>query len=276
MVNDYSKFWQASNDAVLYCNGDSFTWGTGLGNLECPPQINFDRFEKSRLNNSWPGQLSQIINCDFINDAWAGGSNARMIRRTKKFISEIESCLNVTVVLGWTTAGRTEYSRPLHEIDTQIPYRRQGRTGKYDIDDGTTYVQMQADGLGSKYDPVLQDDVDYQKKFFVENTDADLFVAYMEQIIDIQNFLKEYKIQYLFFNAFGNKELYKENLDDMRIYPLLDQIDFDRFMGWPDEDFCVWSYMEFGNDKLKDGHLGVASHKHLAVLLNNKLKELYG
>ena len=45
MVNDYSKFWQASNDAVLYCNGDSFTWGTGLGNLECPPQINFDRFD---------------------------------------------------------------------------------------------------------------------------------------------------------------------------------------------------------------------------------------
>ena len=80
----------------------------------------------------------------------------------------------------------------------------------------------------------------------------------------------------MFFNAFGNKELYKENLDDMRIYPLLDQIDFNRFMGWPDEDFCVWSYMEFGNDKLKDGHLGVASHKHLAVLLNNKLKELYG
>jgi hypothetical protein len=27
-------------------------------------------------------------------------------------------------------------------------------------------------------------------------------------------------------------------------------------------------------DKLPDGHLGVASHKHLAVLLYDKMKEL--
>jgi hypothetical protein len=34
--------------------------------------------------------------------------------------------------------------------------------------------------------------------------------------------------------------------------------------------------MQDPNDKLPDGHLGVASHKHLAVLLNDKIKELYG
>ena len=47
-------------------------------------------------------------------------------------------------------------------------------------------------------------------------------------------------------------------------------------MGWPDEDFCVWSYMEYGEDKLDSGHLGVASHKHMAVLLKDRLEELYG
>ena len=67
-----------------------------------------------------------------------------------------------------------------------------------------------------------------------------------------------------------------ENVEDRRIYPILDQMNFDKFMGWPEEDFTVWSYMQDPNDKLPDGHLGVASHKHLAVLLNDKIKELYG
>ena len=78
------------------------------------------------------------------------------------------------------------------------------------------------------------------------------------------------------FNTFGIKELFKENVQDRRLYPLIDKMDFDKYMGWPDEDFCVWSYMELGDDQLKDGHLGVASHKHMAVLLNDKFKELYG
>jgi len=98
----------------------------------------------------------------------------------------------------------------------------------------------------------------------------------MEQVIDIQNFLTENKFQYLMFNTFGIKELFKENVQDRRLYPLIDKMDFDKYMGWPDEDFCVWSYMELGDDQLKDGHLGVASHKHMAVLLNDKFKELYG
>ena len=48
-------------------------------------------------------------------------------------------------------------------------------------------------------------------------------------------------------------------------------MNFDKFMGWPEEDFTVWSYMQDPNDKLPDGHLGVASHKHLAVLFNDKI-----
>ena len=52
-----------------------------------------------------------------------------------------------------------------------------------------------------------------------------------------------------------------KNIEDRRIYPILDKMDFDKFMGWPEEDFTVWSYMQDPNDKLPDGHLGVASHK---------------
>ena len=103
-----------------------------------------------------------------------------------------------------------------------------------------------------------------------------MFVKYLEQVIDLQQFLEQKKVKYLMFNAFGNKELYKENFEDRRIYPILDKMNFDTFMGWPEEDFCVWAYMQDPNDKLPDGHLGVASHNHLSVLLYDKLKELYG
>ncbi len=34
MVNDYKQFFdQGSDKPILYTNGDSFTWGTGIGNL---------------------------------------------------------------------------------------------------------------------------------------------------------------------------------------------------------------------------------------------------
>ena len=65
------------------------------------------------------------------------------------------------------------------------------------------------------------------KDFYLENTDSDLFVKYLEQVIDLQQFLEQKKVKYLMFNAFGNKELYKENFDDRRIYPILDKMNFD-------------------------------------------------
>ena len=274
MVNSYTKFWQASKDTVLYCNGDSFTWGTGIGNLYHSPMFAYDQFKKSRLENSWPGQLSQITDCDFINDAWAGGSNDRICRRTKQFINEIDDCARVKVIICWSTPLRTEHKRLTLPDDTKVRYLKQGRTGPYDRHGKYTYVQMHHSGLTSPT-CITEQDKNILKDFFMKHSNADLLVRFIEQVIDMQNFLKENNVDYIFFNAFGFKELYKEHVQDARIYPLLDKMDFDRFMGWPDEDFCVWSYMEYGEDKLDSGHLGVASHKHMAVLLKDKLKELY-
>jgi len=261
---------------IIYANGDSFTWGTGIGNLTAKPQFHYDKFEQARLSNTWPGKLGKQMDCKYVNDGWAGGSNARMVRRTRKFVAEAEDCSNLYVVIGWSTAVRIEYSRPKTEVDTVVPYRFQGRTGPYDIDGDTTYVQIQESGLNSPKDPYYQGDRDYQKDFYLNHSDSDLFVNYLQQVVDLQQFLESKKVKYLFFNAFGNKELYKENFNDRRIYPILDDMNFDTFMGWPEEDFTVWSYMQDPNDKLPDGHLGVASHGHLSVLLYDKLKELYG
>ena len=277
MVNDYRKFWQNKPKApILYANGDSFTWGTGIGNLTAKPQLNWKQFDQARLKNTWPGRLSKLLDAQFINDGWAGGSNSRIVRRTKQFVDDVEDCADIIVVIGWSTAVRIEYARPTEQVDHVVPYRFQGRTGPYDTQDGTTYVQIQESGLNSPRDPYHPPDREYQKDFYLENTDSDLFVKYLEQVIDLQQFLEQKKVKYLMFNAFGNKELYKENFEDRRIYPILDKMNFDTFMGWPEEDFTVWSYMQDPDDKLPDGHLGVASHNHLSVLLYDKLKELYG
>ena len=275
MVNDYSKFWEASKNTILYCNGDSFTWGTGIGQLYHSPMFEYNNFKKARLENSWPGQLSKLTDCDFINDAWAGGSNDRIVRRTKKFINEIDDCAKVKVIIGWSTALRTEHKRKTLPQDTAIPYLKQGRTGPYDRQAMDTYVQMHHSGLTSPT-YITEEDKQYLREFFMKYSNADLLVKYLEQVIDMQKFLSSHNVDYLMFNAFGIKELYKDHVQDRRLYPLLDQMDFDKFMGWPDEDFCVWSYIEFGNDKLGSGHLGVASHGHLAVKLKDKLEELYG
>jgi len=258
---------------LIYCNGDSFTWGTGIGNLFHEPTKDFDLFEEARQSNVWPGQLGKLFDCKYLNDAWAGGSNSRIIRKTKEYLQDKDPD-DVCVFIGWSTALRTEYFRPSVDTDWYEPYRKQGRTGPFDVVPNGTYVQMHTSGLTS---PTYTSEVDkaYLKYFFKKNSDADLLVKFMEQVIDIQNFLTERKFKYLMFNSFGIKELFKENVQERRLYPLLDKMDFDKYMGWPDEDFCVWSYMELGDDQLKDGHLGVASHKHLAVLLKDRFKELY-
>jgi len=274
MVNDYSQLFNYGLDnPVLYCNGDSFTWGTGIGNQFAHPQFDFKKFDESRLYSTWPGVLGESLGWKFINDAWAGGSNRRIIRRTKKFFKEIQDCQEVKVIISWSTAIRVEYARPVLPSDTEVPYIKQGRTGPYDIEGDITYVQVHQSGLTSPT-YISKQDKSYLKEFYLKNNDADLFIQYLEDIINLQDFLKERNVDYIFFNAFGNKELYKDNVQDTRIYPLLDKIDFECFMGWPEEDFCVWAYMRDPKDILPDGHLGVASHKHLAVLLKDKMKEL--
>ena len=261
---------------MLYANGDSFTWGTGIGNITAKPQHDFKTFDDARLKHTWPGILSTLLKTNFINDGWAGGSNARVVRRTKQFVNNQKNNNDMYVVIAWSSAVRVEYARPTVPVDTEVPYKYQGRTGPYDIENNTTYVQIQETGLNSPRDPFHPPDREYQKIFYTQHSDSDLFVMFLEQVIDMQKFLQNKNIKYLMFNAFGNKELFKDNVEDRRIYPILDQMDFDKFMGWPEEDFTVWSYMQDPNDKLPDGHLGVASHRHLAVLLNDKLKELYG
>ena len=100
MVNDYKQFFdQGSDKPILYTNGDSFTWGTGIGNLFSHPKRNFKKFNDGRLFETWPGILAKNLKWKFINDAWAGGSNKRVIRRTKKFINDIEECANVKVII---------------------------------------------------------------------------------------------------------------------------------------------------------------------------------
>ena len=173
MVNNYNQFWRPGSDnPILYVNGDSFTWGTGIGNLFAHPKINFKEFDDNRLHKTWPGVLARSLKWKFINDAWAGGSNRRIIRRTKKFFKEIQDCQKVKVIISWSTAVRVEYARPKQAIDTEVPYIMQGRTGPYDFDGDTTYVQMQQSGLNSPVDPFYQGDKDYQKEFYLSNSDT--------------------------------------------------------------------------------------------------------
>ena len=88
---------------LIYCNGDSFTWGTGIGNLFHEPTKDFDLFEQARESSVWPGQLAELLVCDCVNDAWAGGSNSRIVRKTKTYLQD-KNPDDVSVFIGWSTA----------------------------------------------------------------------------------------------------------------------------------------------------------------------------
>lgn len=111
----------------LYTNGDSWTYGT-----EIPIIDGYDE-KSSKYYNTWPWFLSQNLAIPVcVNEAAGGGSNIRIFRKTNNFINnwlgQNKDPKNLTIVIGWTTAERTEIADNNNiysvKIDNVINYRK--------------------------------------------------------------------------------------------------------------------------------------------------------
>lgn len=95
---------------MLYCFGDSFTYG-----------YNFDRVEREQL--VWPYLLSQKLNTKYKNLSIPGCSNWSIARRLMS--------LNIkptdTVVIGWTHASRIEFGVNKKYLKTKNIYQENSK-----------------------------------------------------------------------------------------------------------------------------------------------------
>ena len=94
---------------LLYINGDSWTYGEGLGGEKNPNEQSY------KFYNTWPWHVKEHYNIpQLINDARGGGSNARIYRRTIEFIQNYQHDLSkVVIVIAWTSSERTEFPMPI-------------------------------------------------------------------------------------------------------------------------------------------------------------------
>lgn len=86
---------------LLYVNGDSHLAATYQY-----PGSDISILQQYEL--SFAGLLAKKYNLDYINEAWPGGSNNRIIRTSKEFLKDKDP-ENTLVLIGWTTFERTEW-----------------------------------------------------------------------------------------------------------------------------------------------------------------------
>lgn len=92
---------------IIYCNGDSWTYGEEIDHHIGLLHIN------EKYYNTWPWFLSQELEIPIcLNEGVGAGSNERIYRKTfdfiKNYIKKGKNPKDLMVVIGWTTPERTE------------------------------------------------------------------------------------------------------------------------------------------------------------------------
>lgn len=154
---------------MLYVNGDSFTYGTGVDSQD-----------------TWPSLLAQRLGMDLVNDAVPGGSNDRIVRTSLDFMTRHRPDL---VVIAWSSFLRTEW--PSRQLEPQHLH-------EMDFDQ-RPIIQVQPNYI--KYRSQDQDRIDDYYK--VLNIDWAID-RYLNQVLLLQSYLNYSKIRYVFVNALDN------------------------------------------------------------------------
>ncbi len=85
----------------LYVNGCSFTHG------------HKDYIIENGISKpghyTWPAQIQKHSKCNLVNEAYSGGSNSRIVRRTIEYMSKVKDPENWVVVIQFTSLERDEY-----------------------------------------------------------------------------------------------------------------------------------------------------------------------
>ncbi len=161
---------------MLYVNGDSFTFGTGI-----------------EQQHTWPALLAEHFKFELINEAVPGGSNYRIIRKTLDFLSKHKPAL---VIIAWSSYLRTEFS-------SQCSYPSLASNLDYN---GQPIIQVQPN-----YNKYHKDDVKGVESFYKNVNQEWLMDNYLNQVLLLQSYLKYSKILHVFVNALDNydREFYR-------------------------------------------------------------------
>ena len=219
---------------MIYCIGDSFTFGT-----ELPDAI--ENIKHSEL--AWPTLLSNKLNLPVTNLGRPACSNARMVNRSLDCVWKKDADL---IIIAWSAAGRFEL-----------------------LDNFGVFSVWAGMALTDQSPKMHHEIVRNLTSIYTEKTDNWYLRKWYRQIILLQHFFKFYNQKYIMVQTHQSHDLtmkyWQNNID------LLEKIDSSYFLGWPNQAFVDWTWKL---PKGKMGHFLEQGHEVVADKLYEYIKSM--
>ena len=211
---------------MIYCIGDSFTFGAELPDTyEDPTELTPSKF-------AWPALLEQKLNRSVKNLGHQGSGNTRVIKRAMDCVFAGDAEL---IIIAWPTPDRIEWC---------------DKDGIYDIWAGRNIRWLP----GRR-----QEMVELATHDWCNEVDHWSYRRWLRNIIMLQTFFKFHNQRYIMFQTHLTQhwnELWSDRDQD-----LLQHVDLEYFVGWPNQGLCEWS---FGTPHGKHGHPLHQGHEQIA------------
>lgn len=189
---------------------------------------------------SWPSLVSQAQNAELNNLGIPGRGNTRMIRAAVENIDYYDA-----IIIAWSHFDRIEVADEIDIYDTWPG--RINVPGKYQY-------------------PWRANITDYYSR---HHNDDYLYRQYLLNIVLVQSYLKLNNKSYLMFDVFGNHQ--DARRFDVKNKDLVDQIDIQYFVGWPNEAMVDW----MGDcPKGPRGHPLELGHQRTAEHINEYIRNI--
>lgn len=164
----------------LYVNGCSFTYGHS-------PVYNDISIKSNRPTWTWNDHLKSHFAGLFVNEAWIGGSNQRILRRTLEFFSGVDNKSEWTAVIQLTDPlSRFEFYEPTNDIHVSMLRDEHVLDDQYYNNPRVNFNSLN----------------DISKRYFSHRSllysETDLINDYFRTIITLHAYLKKHKINHLF------------------------------------------------------------------------------
>lgn len=264
--------------ALLISGGDSFTWGSELGDDK------FDHQENTPSKRTWAALIADKFNMDYICTAKPGGANNTIVRRIIKEI-HAHSGEEIYVAVMWTFTHRSETRlKNLYKL-----FESDIIAARYDIDDSwinfNAWHGLPLDEKMSFFPPDISNEI---REFFRKQHDklteigvseaAEKFFKItgdyvyhnfqtLKDICLLQYYCEKRNIPYFFCTA--SDELLKRQDPEVIVSGLYDDVFWDKW--YRDAAFHVWAknHPQCGN------HPGIEAHNDWFNLMLPKVSECF-
>lgn len=195
--------------------------------------------ELDDISLAWPYILGKMIDYSVTNLGQPASSNDKIIGKAVKRSREFD-----LVIIAWSHYARFEMA---------------DSDGIYDIWPGSNPDVHD-------YSQHRKQLVDYVSRYHNDIYD---YERYLSGIILLQSYFKAHDIRYVMLNSFGNN--YRELSERHNFNELEQQIDRERFIGWPDDQMVEWTY---GCPKGPQGHFLNEGHRKVAEKIYEHIRNL--